>query len=51
MAAVSHNVDGIISFLEPEECISALVKRYNVPVLLFGRRTAVKRVDLSLIHI
>ena len=45
MAAVSHNVDGIISFLEPEECISALVKRYNVPVLLFGRRTAVKRVD------
>lgn len=36
MAAVSHNVDGIISFLEPEECISALVKRYNVPVLLYS---------------
>ncbi len=45
MSAVSHNVDGIISFLEPEEEVSSLIKRYNVPVLLFGRRTDVKNID------
>ena len=45
MAAVSHNVDGIISFLEPDEELTELIKSYNVPVLLFGRRTNVKRID------
>ena len=45
MAAVSHNVDGIISFLEPDEELPELIKSYNVPVLLFGRRTNVKRID------
>ena len=45
MAAVSHNVDGIISFLEPDEELTELIKSYNVPVLLFGRRTNVKRLD------
>lgn len=45
MAAVSHNVDGIISFLEPDEELTELIKSYKVPVLLFGRRTNVKRID------
>ena len=45
MAAVSHNVDGIISFLEPDEELTELIKSFNVPVLLFGRRTNVKRID------
>ena len=45
MAAVFHNVDGIISFLEPDEELTELIKSYNVPVLLFGRRTNVKRID------
>ena len=45
MAAVSHNVDGIISFLEPDEELTEVIKSYNVPVLLFGRRTNVKRID------
>lgn len=45
LSAVSHNADGIISFLEPRSEISNLVKNYNVPVLLFGRRTSVKGVD------
>lgn len=43
--AVSHNVDGIISFLEPVEEISSCIARYRIPVLLFGRRTHVKGVD------
>lgn len=45
MSAVSHNVDGIISFLEPDEEIEKLIKSYDVPVLLFGRRTDVKNID------
>lgn len=45
MSALSHNVDGIISFLEPDEEIADLIKSYNVPVLLFGRRTDVKNID------
>ena len=45
LSAVAHNVDGIISFLEPSEEIAELVKNYNVPVLLFGRRTDVENVD------
>ncbi|MBQ7407723.1 MAG: LacI family DNA-binding transcriptional regulator [Clostridia bacterium] len=44
ISAVSHNVAGIISFLEPKSEISSLIKSYNVPVLLFGRRTDVKNV-------
>lgn len=43
--AVSHNVDGIISFLEPVEEISSYIARYRIPVLLFGRRTHLKGVD------
>lgn len=43
--AVSHNVDGIISFLEPTEEISGYIARYRIPVLLFGRRTHVKGID------
>ena len=45
MTAASHNVDGIISFIEPEDEISSLIEKYNVPVLLFGRRTEIAGVD------
>lgn len=45
LAAVSHNVDGIVSFIEPDDEISALVEKYGVPVLLFGRRTDLANVD------
>lgn len=45
LSAVAHNADGIISFIEPEEEISSLIKQYRVPVLLFGRRTAVDNID------
>lgn len=42
---ISHNVDGIISFLEPNEEIAGLIESYHIPVLLFGRRTELKNVD------
>lgn len=45
MTAASHNVDGIISFIEPEDEISSLIEKYQVPVLLFGRRTEISGVD------
>ncbi|MBO5045528.1 MAG: LacI family DNA-binding transcriptional regulator [Clostridia bacterium] len=45
LSAVSHNVDGIISFIEPNEDVSALIEQHGVPVLLFGRRTDVPHVD------
>ncbi len=45
MTAASHNVDGIISFIEPEDEISSLIEKYKVPVLLFGRRTEIAGVD------
>lgn len=43
--AISHNVDGIISFLDPKEEIEELIENYHVPVLLFGRYTDIKNVD------
>ena len=45
LTAISHNVDGIITFVEPEECIASLIGEYKVPVLLFGRKTDVSGVD------
>ena len=45
MTAASHNVDGIITFIEPENEITSLIEKYKVPVLLFGRRTEVSGVD------
>lgn len=45
LSAVSHNADGIISFIEPDGEISSLIRQYRVPVLLFGRRTAADDVD------
>lgn len=45
MTATSHNVDGIISFIEPESEITSLIEKYRVPVLLFGRRTEIAGVD------
>ena len=43
--AVEHNVDAIISFLQPEECISGLIIQYGIPVLILGRRTDAHNVD------
>lgn len=45
MTAAAHNVDGIISFIEPEDEISSLIEKYKVPVLLFGRRIELPGVD------
>lgn len=43
--AVEHNVDAIISFLEPEGCISNLITQYGLPVLVLGRRTDAWNID------
>lgn len=43
--ALSHNAAGIVSFLEPNEEISALIGNYGIPVLLLGRRTPISAVD------
>lgn len=43
--AISHNVDGVISFLDPKEEIEDLINNYHVPVLLFGRYTDIKNMD------
>ena len=45
LTAISYNVDGIISFLEPETGLSEEVKKYRIPVLLMGRRTDEPEVD------
>ena len=45
MKAITHNVDGIISFLDPKEEIEELIEGYQVPVLLLGRNTNLKNVD------
>lgn len=43
--AVSRNAEGIISFLEPEEELSAFIKGFSIPILLVGRRTEEKTID------
>lgn len=43
--AISNNAAGIISFLEPTEEIEKLIDHFGLPVLLLGRRTALKNVD------
>ena len=43
--AVSHNVAGIISFLEPGEEVTEMLDSFVVPILLLGRRTDVKSID------
>ena len=43
--AVSHDAAGLISFLEPDDDVSALVEAYEIPVLLLGRRTEMANVD------
>jgi len=45
LKAISHNVDGIISFLDPKEEIEELIEGYQVPVLLLGRSTTLRNVD------
>lgn len=43
--AISNNAAGVISFLEPTEDIETLIEHFGLPVLLFGRSTALKNVD------
>lgn len=45
MKAISHNVDAVISFLDPKEEMEELIENYHVPVLLFGRHTDIKNID------
>lgn len=43
--AVEHNVDAVISFLEPENCIPSLITQYGLPVLVLGRRADAFNID------
>lgn len=43
--AISHNVAGIVSFLEPDKEVTEMLDNFAIPVLLFGRRTDIKSVD------
>ncbi|MFQ7079081.1 MAG: hypothetical protein ACLRSW_14730, partial [Christensenellaceae bacterium] len=45
--AISHNVAGIVSFLEPDKEVTEMLDNFAIPVLLFGRRTDIKSVDYS----
>ena len=43
--ALSHNVAGIVSFLEPDKEVTEILDNFSINVLLFGRRTDIKSVD------
>lgn len=43
--AISHNIAGIVSFLEPDKEVTEMLDNFAIPVLLFGRRTDIKSVD------
>lgn len=43
--AISNNAAGVISFLEPTDEIEKLIEHFRLPVLILGRRTALKNVD------
>ena len=43
--AISHNAAGIVSFLEPDEKVEAMLDQFGIPILLFGRRTPIDAVD------
>lgn len=43
--ALSMDVSAVISFLEPEEGLGRLVKSFDVPLIVFGRRAASKHID------
>lgn len=45
LSVLSGNVDGILSFLEPDEEAGKLIDDYGVPVVLVGRRSDVRNVD------
>lgn len=42
---LSHNIDGVITFIEPEEGIGELSAQHGVPVLLLGRRSDDRNID------
>ena len=48
LSVLEYNVDAIISFLELSEEIHSLIKRYNVPVLVLGRKA--KEADVDCIY-
>lgn len=45
LSVLSGNVDGILSFLEPDKEVAKLIDDYGVPVVLVGRRSDVRNVD------
>lgn len=45
LKAIEHNVDGVISFLELDEDMKDALKKYDVPVLVIGRKTDESFVD------
>lgn len=45
LSVLSRNVDGVLSFLEPDEETGRLIEVYGVPVVLVGRRSDVGNVD------
>ena len=45
LSVLSGNVDGILSFLEPDKEVGKLIDDYGVPVVLVGRRSDVRNVD------
>lgn len=45
LSVLSRNVDGILSFIQPEEELGGAIEAYGVPVVLVGRRSDVKNVD------
>ena len=45
LSALEHNVDGVIIFLQINEEIPKLIKTYNVPILIVGRRTDENNID------
>lgn len=43
--ALSMGASAVISFLEPEEGVEILVKNFEVPLIIFGRRSESKYID------
>lgn len=40
--ALSNNVDGVISFLEPDEETLELLENHNLPLVVVGRKTSLR---------
>lgn len=45
LEAVSSGASAVISFLQPTDDLEKTVKRYGVPLMIFGRRTDISDID------